>query len=221
MTDLPVMTPSSGRSGVAQRLRDATVQAHRSASGGGPLDAIVDGTLSVDGYVAMLDELWHVYSALEAAADAMTHHPVGVALGSPSLARRDSIATDLAHLVGRTATPTPTRATEAYVERLTTRAAVEPIAFVAHHYTRYLGDLSGGQFLGRRIEQQLGLGPDSGTSWFHFPGIPDVAAFKDDYRAALDGLGFSEHEESQLVAEVLVAYELNGAVMKEVGSVLR
>ncbi|MBK0296324.1 biliverdin-producing heme oxygenase, partial [Bacillus sp. S34] len=64
-------------------------------------------------------------------------------------------------------------------------AAEWPGGFVAHHYTRYLGDLSGGQMIGRMLAEQFGF-ETNGILFYIFDQVADPSAFKDTYRAQLD-----------------------------------
>ena len=59
---------------------------------------------------------------------------------------------------------------------------------IAHAYTRYLGDLSGGQIVQRLLAKSLGLRPEQ-LSMYDFSGFPDPAALKTEYRHALEQAG--------------------------------
>ena len=85
--------------------------------------------------------------------------------------------------------------------------------FVAHHYTRYLGDLSGGQYLGPAIARSYGLNGD-GHLFFVFPGV-DPVVFKARYRRLLDAVSWSRSEERLFLTEVAEAYRLNIALLTE------
>ena len=50
--------------------------------------------------------------------------------------------------------------------------------FVAHHYTRYLGDLSGGQAIGRLMKRHFGF-ETNGILFYLFDQIADPKAFKE------------------------------------------
>ncbi|BCJ52454.1 hypothetical protein Asp14428_39290 [Actinoplanes sp. NBRC 14428] len=63
----------------------------------------------------------------------------------------------------------PLAATREYRARLHAVAFDKPWAFIAHHYTRYLGDLSGGQYLGPAIARAYGL-DGAGHRFFVFEG---------------------------------------------------
>jgi heme oxygenase len=118
-------------------------------------------------------------------------------------------------LPGGRAADAPTAATERYVARLH-EAGGDPVTFVAHHYTRYLGDLSGGIHIGRTAERHYGIDPTTGSSFFHFEEIPDPDAFKVGYRQALDAAPWSPQDQQRFVGEVHRAYELNAALLTTV-----
>jgi hypothetical protein len=59
---------------------------------------------------------------------------------------------------------------------------------VAHAYTRYLGDLSGGQVLARVARKTYGLEKGgAGTQFYEFDNIENKNGYKKGYRARLDG----------------------------------
>jgi heme oxygenase (biliverdin-producing, ferredoxin) len=66
-----------------------------------------------------------------------------------------------------------------------------PAEYVAHHYTRYLGDLSGGQVIGAMIERHYGATPEQLT-FFSFEGIEKPVPYKREYRTALDALELTD-----------------------------
>jgi heme oxygenase len=84
---------------------------------------------------------------------------------------------------------------------------------VAHHYTRYLGDLSGGQYLGLSIAAAYGLDGE-GHRFFVFEGV-DPPAFRARYRALLDEAPWSRAEQDMFLAEVTRAYRSNIDVLDE------
>jgi heme oxygenase len=94
------------------------------------------------------------------------------------------------------------------VQRIAEVAANWGGAFVAHHYTRYLGDLSGGQFIRTLMQRQFGF-TDDGVSFYTFDEIADPKEFKENYRAALDNAPWTESEKTRVLDEVLTAYQLN------------
>jgi heme oxygenase len=86
--------------------------------------------------------------------------------------------------------------------------ATWPGGFVAHHYTRYLGDLSGGLFIGKLMARQFGF-ETNGIGFYLFDEIADPAAFKDVYREQLDAVAWDAAERERVIDEVLAAYQFN------------
>ena len=131
---------------------------------------------------------------------------------------RPAIEADLAFLIGDdwshriTARP----ATTAYCDRIRAVCFDEPDGFVAHHYTRYLGDLSGGQAIGRILDRTFEL-DGAGIAFYAFPEIPKPKVYKDGYRARLDALGLTAEEQERVVTEVKTAFRLNQALFAELG----
>jgi heme oxygenase len=86
---------------------------------------------------------------------------------------------------------------------------------IAHAYTRYFGDLSGGQILKRLLGRTLGLRPQE-LSFFEFPEIDDAEEFKQRYRRAIDDSGALINDVGAVAAEAVAAFELNIAVSEAV-----
>ena len=110
-------------------------------------------------------------------------------------------------------TPLLARAYAAHLRELADR---DPALLVAHAYTRYLGDLSGGQILRGAAVRILGLTPDGpGLAFYDFPQIPDLNTCKADLRARPDALPLAPREITALVAEARDAFARNSAVFAE------
>lgn len=80
---------------------------------------------------------------------------------------------------------------------------------MAHAYTRYLGDLSGGQVLGKITQKSLGLSSQEGLSFFSFPGVTSPNRFKQLYRSRMNGIELTEEERAAVLEEAVAAFELN------------
>ena len=192
--------------GAARELRDATRPGHASTEHSPYMTALLGGLLPREAYADLLAQLLPVYVALEATAARFADDPVAGGFVDPALHRVAAIERDLAHLAGPRWLPVVTEAAGAYAARVA--GCADATAFVAHHYTRHLGDLSGGQVIGRIVRRAYGL-DDGGASFYEFEGIADPKAYKAGYRARLDAAGF---DGAALAAEVAVAYGLNAAV---------
>ncbi|MGW2812151.1 biliverdin-producing heme oxygenase [Streptomyces sp. NPDC001415] len=199
-------------------IRTASHEQHTEAETSTFMGDLLGGRLGVDAYARYTEQLWFVYRALEEGASALAADPVAGPFLRPELMRTASLERDLAHLRGtdwqRAASPLP--ATAAYAARVSECARTWPAGYVAHHYTRYLGDLSGGQIIRDKAERTWGFArKGDGVRFYVFEGIPNPAAFKRSYRVLLDALRADELEKRRVVEECKRAFSLNTAVFRE------
>lgn len=191
-------------------LRERSRTAHSGSEHAGFMDDLMRGRGTRDDYVALVAQHWFIYEALEHAAEAMRDDPIAAPFISEKLTRLPAIESDLAFLIGddwrERIAPLPT--TTRYVERIREVGASWPGGFVAHHYTRYLGDLSGGLFIGKLMARQFGF-ETNGIGFYLFDEIADPAAFKDVYREQLDAVTWDAAERERVIDEVLAAYQFN------------
>ena len=191
-------------------LRERSRAAHSDSEGASFMSDLMRGKGTRDDYVALVAQHWFIYEALERAAEAMRDDPIAAPFITEKLTRLPALEADLAYLIGddwhERITPMPT--TERYVARIDEVGSTWPGGFVAHHYTRYLGDLSGGQFIGKIMARQFELG-SNGIGFYVFDEIADPAAFKDVYREQLDAAPWDAAEAERVIDEVLLAYRFN------------
>jgi heme oxygenase len=205
--------------GFSVRLRTATRVQHEQAEESGFMSALIGGELPLEGYGALVGQLWHVYSALEDVALELTEHPVVGPFIANELLRLPALEADLSHLLGpdwRAVVPATPAAAD-YAARIRRVGTEWPEGYVAHHYTRYLGDLSGGQILRRRLQQSYDL-VDAGLTFFVFEEIAKPKLFKDRYRDLLDRIDLDTAGQNRVIEEARLAFELNTAVFAALGS---
>jgi heme oxygenase len=190
--------------------------AHSGSEHAGFMADLIEGRGTRDDYIALTSQHWFIYEALEEAAARMSGDPVASVFITDALTRLPAIEADLAFLLGPDWRDLiePLPATEEYVARIRTVGATWPGGFVAHHYTRYLGDLSGGQFIGRLMQRQFGF-ETNGISFYLFGDIADPRAFKEVYRDQLDAAPWDADEQDRVIDEVLRAYGYNTALFED------
>merc|ERR1719265_3022779 len=97
----------------------------------------------------------------------------------------------------------PSAVAKQYVDHLHDLAERQPVLVLAHAYTRYLGDLSGGQILARAAQKAYGLHGSSGTAFYDFHLVGSTASeikeFKKAYRNSLDALQLTIQEADAMV----------------------
>ncbi len=199
-------------------MREGSQTEHTAAEGSNFMEELLGGRVNERGYAEYLHRFLAVYRTLETVSrEHLAAATVASPLIDPALDREGPIARDLVYWSKGELTPdTPlaSPATDAYRARVEA-AASDPLKFVAHHYTRYLGDLSGGQAIGRILGRAFGLEPGQGVDFYEFPTIEKVKLYKDNYRINLDGLDLTAEEKSQVVDEVKVAFQLNQGIFEE------
>ncbi|NEC05333.1 biliverdin-producing heme oxygenase [Streptomyces sp. SID7909] len=205
-------------------IRIASHEQHTEAETSTFMGDLLGGRLGVDAYTRYTEQLWFVYRALEEGAGALASDPVAAPFIQPELMRTAELERDLAHLRGdgwrEGLAPLP--ATAAYAERVAECARTWPAGYIAHHYTRYLGDLSGGQIIRDKAEKTWGFArKGDGVRFYVFEEIPNPAAFKRGYRELLDAVNADDLEKRRIVDECKRAFALNTAVFRELGEEFR
>ena len=187
------------------------------------LGALLDGELHLDDYTALHSQQYFVYRLLDEATEHWRDHPVAGRFCYPELSRAQAFDADLSLLIGPNWREeiAPIASTRTYLNRLQEICFDWPGGFIAHHYTRYLGDLSGGQAFRAAINNTYGFNDGPGVSFYVFDEIPKPAEFKDGYRAQLDAAGFDGDERDRVIAEVLDAYDYNSNVLGELTGMMR
>lgn len=208
---LAIEPPQATEIPFSQVLREATQRAHSAAESASFVRRLMAGELDAAAHARLAVQLYPVYEALECST---ATDPVRDRFDDPRLHRLAALEQDLAALIGpdwRT-TQTVLPAARAYAEHVASVSHSTP-AFVGHHYTRYLGDLSGGQAVARRVSQHYGLREgEPGLLFYRFDGIPKPKLFKDDYRHALDTAPWGPDERAEVVAEAERAFAMNAAI---------
>lgn len=197
-------------------MREGSRAEHEAAEGSTFMAELLDGRLNATAYADLLLRLRRVYAALEETVAAHAGDPAVAAVHDTALERLAAIDADLAHWApGVDPETVDSPAAAAYVDRI--RAAAWGGQLVAHHYTRYLGDLSGGQAIGRVLQRTFDLPEGVGVSFYDFREIPKPKPYKDAYRARLDALDLSPADVDRVVDEVKVVFGLNQALFEELG----
>ncbi|MET0773754.1 MAG: biliverdin-producing heme oxygenase [Candidatus Limnocylindrales bacterium] len=209
-------TVSSVAMPFSARLRDETREDHERAESSPFVTAYLAGRVPIDGYAALQGQLWSIYDALESSAVRLRDDPVVGPFLDPRLDRLPALDADLRRLVGDDWRDRvkPSDATEAHAARIRELARTWPAGFIAHHYIRYLGDLSGGRALGSKARKLYQL-EDDGVRFYRFDAIESPREFKDGYRRLLDDAPWSPAEQARIVAEARTGFRMTGAMFEE------
>ena len=197
---------------LSRALQAHTARAHKDAEQVTFINELLRGELDLGAFIRLQEQSWLFYSALEVAVRQCLADPRSQPLLDMRLEREHTLAHDLDVLHGSSSWREhirPTPATVAYVQRLEKIAAERNFPrIIAHHYVRYLRDLSGGQIIARMVGNHYGVGPDA-LSFYRFEQLGKLKPYKDNYRAALDGLVLTGRERNVLLDEAHQVFILN------------
>lgn len=202
------------------RLRQATRLDHGEAESSEFISSLMQGERSGADYVLLLAQYRPLYAALESAADRLRSDPELAQILDPALDRLAALDADLPGLAawaGLDAIPAVTPEALAYADRIT-QAGLDQDAsrLVAHHYLRYLGDLSGGQVIGILVARHYGV-PAHLLNMWDFPHIPKPKVYKDRYRDLMDIYANQERGDA-IVMEAVLGFQLNRELFKALSS---
>ncbi len=142
---------------LAVKLRSGTQKAHTDAENVGFMKCFVKGIVDKECLGKFLGNLYFVYGELEAAISKHQQHPVIKVMYFPQLNRLPFLEKDMLFYYGDLwpSYLKPSLATQKYVARLQQLSTHQPALLLGHAYTRYMGDLSGGQMLQKKLLNQL------------------------------------------------------------------
>jgi len=199
------------------QLREGTRAAHDRAETVTFIADLMGGRLNREAYADLAAQQYGIYVALETAGERIGAEARGAGIVFPELTRTPSIEADLEFLYGaqwrERIDVLPVA--EQYAERI---AAVggNLARYAAHAYTRYLGDLSGGQAIKRLVQRHYGFG-EEGVSFYTFEAVPKAKPFKDLYRERLDALDLDAEEVADAVAEADIAFDFAARLFEALG----
>ena len=221
MTPTGTATPDlDSAASFAAALRTGTLTEHREAEESPFMRDLMEGRADLGAYAALAGQLTFIYAELESLADvAAAADPTVAPFLDPRLARSARLAGDLDELVGEgwRERTSPGRTATAYVVRLREVTETWPTGFVAHHYLRYLGDVSGGQVVRTMLQRHYGA-PDTAVTFYDFSDLGDIVGFKRSYRVLLDTAPWDAPTQERLVRETAMAYRLNRMLFDELGA---
>lgn len=217
-------------SNLATKLREGTKKAHTMAENVGFVKCFLKGVVEKNSYRKLVGNFYFVYSAMEEEMERHQQHPILSKIYFKQLNRQRSLEQDLSYYYGpnwkEQIELTPVG--ETYVKRIREISNTAPELLIAHSYTRYIGDLSGGQILKNIAQRAMNLSEGQGVAFYEFKDIPDEKAFKATYRQALNELPIDEATADRIVDEANAAFglnmklfnELEGNLIKAIGQML-
>jgi heme oxygenase len=201
--------------GLGLQLDQGTRKSHSVAENSAFVTGFFRGMAEEKSFRQLVASLYFVYEAMERAFDETADERVR-ALDFPELRRLPALEEDMAFFFGTDwrASVRPSAATQAYVASIERAAAEQPELLIAHQYSRYLGDLFGGQMMSNMASKSLGLKSD-GLAFYTFDSIPSPSAFITEWYSRLNALELTDVQREEIVEEANVVFRHNIAVFGE------
>ncbi|CEP16478.1 hypothetical protein [Parasitella parasitica] len=219
---------------LASAMKEGTKIVHAAAENNIFTKRFLSGSISTDEYGRYINSLYFIYKYGIMREDLLAQHKenpiIKLAYFPFELTRESSLIKDLEYYYGKdriaelTDFKNATPAVKAYVKGLKDAAERNPALLIAHSYSRYLGDLSGGQILAKRLKKHvlkrdvINANWDShrGLEFYHFEHILNHNEFKNLYRQRLDESPVTQYVKDLIVAEAIYSFELNIALFDEI-----
>ena len=200
----------------SKKIKKDTSKSHSMAENTGFVTNFLAGVVSKDSYKQLIADFYFIYTALEEQVEKFKDDPFIAPIAFDELKRVPALEKDCEFYWGKNwrNTISPTDACKNYVKRV---KKINAKFLVGHHYTRYLGDLSGGQILKNIANKAMNLNGE-GLAFYEFEGISNPGNFKNRYRTALDNLPITWSDGELIINEANYAFKLNMDVFDEIGA---
>lgn len=207
---------------LANQLREGTTKAHSMAENVTFVKSFLSGVVDRNSYKKLVANLYFVYCAMEEEIFNNKSHASITPIYFPELNRKESLEDDLKFYYGSNWTEeiSASPATQIYINRIHQIGNTQPELLIAHAYTRYLGDLSGGQILKKIAQNAMQLSDSEGVAFYNFKDIKNEKEFKNQYRLAIDSIPLSQSLQNDIISEANVSFNLNMKIFQELNSSL-
>tara|TARA_R100000742_G_C4250924_1_gene69261 strand:+ start:178 stop:885 length:708 start_codon:yes stop_codon:yes gene_type:complete len=198
------------------QIKEGTKKSHSAAENTSFVASFLRGVVSKESYKNLVKDLYYVYRTMEEEMEKHKDHPVVGRLNLSDLNRVNNLERDLRFYYGPMwrSLIMPSEACANYVSRIKCCSIEDPTLLVGHHYTRYLGDLSGGQILYNIAKRSLPftkyeLDAGEGLHFYEFEKIDNPKAYKAHYKGILNTLDVDQHQVDAIIVEANYAFRLN------------
>ena len=202
----------------SKQLKEGTKKSHTMAENTSFVASFLRGVVDESKYRQLIANFYFIYHALESEVELNKDNPFVGPMRLNGLPRHDALVEDCKYFYGDNWKDLirPTEQTQRYISRIHEVAKESPELLIAHHYTRYMGDLSGGQILKGIAQKALNLKED-GLAFYEFPEIWDKKGFKESYRRVLDTMiPATQKDVDSIIVEANYAFRLNMYMFEEI-----
>ena len=201
------------------RMKEETLEAHDESKDSGFAVTIMSGEWSPLAFVEWQRALFPVYNTLETVLKKNRKDPILSIFDHRKLDRSERILHDLAtYGVDPVLDPSPLPCVQDYVACVADTDGSTP-RVLAYHYTRYMGDMIGGQVIARSMKEKYGMSDDSLTC-YDFKDLGDLHHYRKNYKILIELLPWSDEEREQFVDEIKTAYKINAVLFEQLYDML-
>lgn len=190
---------------LSQLVKEASKDVHLAAERSPFMVALMQGDLPSEAYFDYIGQLAPIYEAIEKWNGTLPFF-------DRRLDRFERIIADLEY-VGTRIVCDETIEYVKHIKKII--KSKDEVRLTAHHYVRYLGDLSGGQAIGALVARNLSIPPNF-LSFYDFDDIGDRVRYKETYRTNLDTV-IDPQDYDRFIQEVILAFEYNQKIFFALG----
>lgn len=197
----------------AEQLKSETLGIHRAVEEHSFVKALLTGELKPEEYFSHLVDLQYIYEALEAALRiSLEKEPRLESIYYKNLERSDELKKDLSAPEFMGLLSLPSKEAILYRKHLEEISRTEPLLLIAHAYTRYLGDLSGGAILKNHIVKRW----PNAVNFYNFDALlkehslNSKMELKNLYKAKMNSIDMTPRELNSLIKEGYSAFRFAG-----------
>lgn len=194
-----------------EELKKQTEQNHSDAEQTEFMQSLFKGNLPIDSYVKYLTILMYVYDTLEITVRDNLDDDLISMFFDEKLERSWKISADLGNL--KKVFTFNSKLTDHVNEYMIMIGNAGPVELLAHHYIRYLGDISGGQILKRILQQSYGLS-EAQMSFYDFD--LDIKQYRDSYKAKLNSFIRSTNDQQLFINTANDVYKVTTKILNAI-----
>lgn len=202
------------------KMKQETWKEHEASKDSDFAVSIMSGEFGPRGFIEWQRALYPIYLKLENILKKNRNNSVLHIFDHRKLDRTQRIYSDLQKLgIDPILEPSPLKTIAPYVAAIQNASSV-PQRLMAYHYTRYMGDMNGGQVIARAMENICGIDKDA-LSCYDFSEIGDAYHYRKQYKTLLELSPWTEEEREAFIDEAKIAYARNADMFDELYTYLK
>lgn len=196
------------------RMKEETWEEHEASKDSNFAKGIMSGEFGKQGFIEWQRALYPIYVELEDILKKNRKDSVLHIFDHRKLDRAERIYSDL-NILGEDPLkiPSPLKTVPPYIAAIK-KASDTPQRLMAYHYTRYMGDMNGGQVIARAMENVCGIDKKALTC-YDFSELGDTYHYRKQYKTLLELSPWTEEEREAFIDEAKIAYARNSDFFEE------